>query len=268
MTDVETRATELLRLHQNPELLTVVNAWDVISASVVASTAGTKAIATASHAIAATYGYPDGEHIPLGTMLDMVGRIVTAVDLPVTADLEGGYGDAPEAIRRAIGTGVAGANIEDQLKPIAEAAGQVETIMKVAAAEGVPDFVLNARADAFARARDRDPAESLADAVERGRAYLDAGAPLVFVPALLDEEADHHAGRRLRTAAADLDRHPRGAIAGPPPGARRSPGLLRPDAPAGRPDRAPGAHRRDPPRWRSTGLHAQPHLTHPARLHA
>ncbi len=189
MTNVETRATELLRLHQNPELLTVVNAWDVISASVVASTEGTKAIATASHAIAATYGYPDGEHIPLDTMLDMVGRIVAAVDMPVTADLEGGYGDAPEAIRRAIGTGVAGANIEDQLKPIAEAAGQVEAIMRVAAAEGVPDFVLNARADSFAKARDRDPAESLADAVERGRAYLDAGAPIVFVPALLDEEA-------------------------------------------------------------------------------
>ncbi len=187
MTDVKARATELLQLHQDPELLTVVNAWDAVSARVVADTPGTKAIATASHSIAATYGYPDGENIPLDLMLEMVGRIVSAVEVPVTADLEGGYGDAPEAIRRAIGLGVVGANIEDQLKPLPEAAAQVEAIMKAAAAEGVPDFVLNARTDAFAKARDRDPAESFADALERGKAYLEAGAPTVFVPALLDE---------------------------------------------------------------------------------
>jgi 2-methylisocitrate lyase-like PEP mutase family enzyme len=71
---------------------------------------------------------------------------------------------------------------------VTEAARQVEQIMAVAAEEGVPDFVLNARTDAFVRAGDRDPADVLADAVERGRAYLDAGAPVVFVPARLDEE--------------------------------------------------------------------------------
>lgn len=187
-TDLAARATELLRLHQDPELLTVVNAWDVISAKVVADTPGTTAIATASHAVAATYGYPDGEQIPVDLMLEMAGRIAAAVDLPVTADLEGGYGDAPETVRRAIGAGVVGANIEDQLKPVAEAAAQVAAIMKVAEAEGVPDFVLNARTDAWVLGGDRDPAEVLADAVERGKAYLDAGAPVVFVPARLDEE--------------------------------------------------------------------------------
>jgi 2-methylisocitrate lyase-like PEP mutase family enzyme len=187
MDDVCARAAELLRLHQDPELLTVVNVWDVISARVVAGTPGTTAIATASHAVAATYGYPDGEQIPLDLVLDMVGRIVGAVELPVSADLEGGYGDAPETIRRAIGVGVVGANIEDQMKPLSEAAAQVEAIMRVAEAEGV-DFVLNARTDAFLRAGDRDPADVLADAVERGRAYLDAGAPVIFVPGLLDEK--------------------------------------------------------------------------------
>jgi 2-methylisocitrate lyase-like PEP mutase family enzyme len=90
-------------------------------------------------------------------------------------------------VRRAIGIGVVGANIEDQLKPVAEAARQVEQVVRAAEAEGV-DFVLNARTDAFVRARDRDPAASLADAVERGRAFLDAGAPVVFVPARLDED--------------------------------------------------------------------------------
>jgi 2-methylisocitrate lyase-like PEP mutase family enzyme len=182
------KARDLLRLHQDSALLTVVNVWDVISAKVVAGTTGTRALATASHGVAATLGYPDGERIPVEEMLQMCGRIAAAVDLPVTADLEGGYGDAPDTIRRAIGLGVVGANIEDQLKPVTEAARQVERIMSVAAEEGVPDFVLNARTDAFVRAGDRDPAAVLADAVERGRAYLDAGAPVVFVPARLDEE--------------------------------------------------------------------------------
>jgi 2-methylisocitrate lyase-like PEP mutase family enzyme len=121
-------------------------------------------------------------------MLDMCGRIAAAVDLPVTADLEGGYGDAPETVRRAIGLGMVGANIEDQMKPLPEAARQVEQVVAVAAEEGVPDFVLNARTDAFLRAGDRDPADVLADAVERGRAFLDAGAPVVFVPGKLDDE--------------------------------------------------------------------------------
>jgi 2-methylisocitrate lyase-like PEP mutase family enzyme len=210
------RASALLALHRAPELLTVVNVWDAISAKVVANTPGTRAIATASHSIAATLGYPDGEKIPVAEMIDMCGRIVETTDLPVTADLEGGYGDAPDTIRRAIGVGVVGANLEDQMKPLAEAAAQVEAVMAAAAAEGVPDFVLNARTDAFAKGRDRDRDEVLADAVERGKAYLDAGAPVVFVPAILSEEeivtlVDAFGPQRLTTIA----------IPGSPPLARQ-----------------------------------------------
>lgn len=181
------KATELLRLHHDRRLLTAVNVWDVISATVVADVPGTTALATASHSIAATWGYPDGENIPLDLMLDSVRRIVAATDLPVTADLEGGYGDAAETVRRAIGVGVVGANIEDQLKPVAEAARQVEAIMKAAEEEGVSDFVLNARTDTFHLRRRIDPATNVAESIERGRAYLDAGAPVVFVPARLTE---------------------------------------------------------------------------------
>jgi 2-methylisocitrate lyase-like PEP mutase family enzyme len=124
----------------------------------------------------------------------------------VTADLEGGYGDAPETVRKAIGVGVVGANIEDQMKPLAQAARQVEAVMRAAASEGVADFVLNARTDAFLRAGDRDPDEVLADAVERGRAFLDGGAPVVFVPGVLDERqiatlVDALGTRRLSTIA-------------------------------------------------------------------
>src|SRR3954471_24162994 len=181
-----TKGSELLRLHQDPTLLTLVNVWDVVSAKTVAAVEGTKAIATASHSIAASFGYPDGENIPLDLMLEQVKRVVDATGLPVTADLEGGYGNAAETVRRAIGLGVVGANIEDQLKPVADAATQVEEIMKAAADEGV-DFVLNARTDAFALRRQQlmsggDPEEALQDAIGRGKAYLDAGAPVVFVP--------------------------------------------------------------------------------------
>lgn len=184
---MENKAAELLRLHTDPTLLSVVNVWDSISARVVSDTPGTAALATASHSIAASWGYADGENIPVETMIQAVGRIVEATTLPVSADLEGGYGDAAETVRRAIGVGVVGANIEDQLKPIDEAVKQVQAIIDAAIAEGVPDFVLAARTDAFVKAGDRDPNDVLADAVERGKAYLDAGAPLVFVPGKLDE---------------------------------------------------------------------------------
>ena len=192
MTDIAALATELRRLHSAPELLTVVNVWDVVSARVVADVDGTVALATASHSIAASRGYEDGEQIPVDLMLAEVGLIAGSVALPVSADLEGGYGDAPETVRRAIGVGIVGANIEDQMKPLSQAAAQVEAIMAAAAAEGVADFVLNARTDAFLQAGDRDPAEVLVDATDRARAYLDAGAPVVFVPGKLNEAQVAH----------------------------------------------------------------------------
>ena len=185
---LEGKAAELSRLHEDSNLLTVVNVWDSISARVVADTPGTAALATASHSIAASWGYEDGENIPVDLMIEAVGRIVDVTTLPVSADLEAGYGDPVETIRKAIGVGVVGANIEDQMKPLDEAVADVAAIMDAVISEGVPDFVLNARTDAFLRAGDRDPADVLAEAVKRGKAYLDAGAPVVFVPGKLDEE--------------------------------------------------------------------------------
>ncbi|WP_300011554.1 isocitrate lyase/phosphoenolpyruvate mutase family protein [Pseudonocardia sp.] len=182
---VTEKAAELLRLHSDPALLVVVNVWDAITARVVAD-AGSTALATASHSIAATLGYPDGEQIPRDLMIDMVGRIVAAVDIPVSADLESGYGDPGDTVRRAIGIGAAGANLEDRMQPLADSAAAVAAAVAAAGSEGVP-FVLNARTDAFLKAGDRDPADVLADAIERGRAFLDEGADCVFVPGRLDE---------------------------------------------------------------------------------
>lgn len=178
-------AAQLRRLHDDPELLVVVNVWDAITASVVAAQPGCRALATASHSIAASHGYRDGQAIPLDLMITAIGRITDAVDVPVSADLEGGYGDVGTTVRRAIQAGAVGGNLEDEMRPLAEAVSGVDSAIAAGAAEGVP-FVLNARTDAFLMAGDRNPDEVLADAVARGRAYLDAGADCIFVPGDLD----------------------------------------------------------------------------------
>lgn len=182
--DLAARARTLLDLHTAPEILTLANVWDVVSAQVVAAT-GARALATASHSIASTFGYPDGENIPLELHLDMVRRIVQAVDLPVSMDFEAGYGNPGETARRAIEIGVVGGNLEDQMKPLDEAVAAVEAVMAAGREAGI-EFVLNARTDAVVRA-DRDaPRPGVIDeAIRRGRAFLDAGAPVVFVPGLV-----------------------------------------------------------------------------------
>ena len=182
------QATELRRLHTDPELLRLVNVWDVTSARVVADVPGVQALATASHSIAASLGLQDGEQISRDAMLDVVAGVVAATDLPVTADLEAGYGDPGETARRAIGVGAVGMNLEDQMAPLPDAVAAVEAVIAAAEAEGVPDFVLNARTDAFLRAGDRPRQDVLDDALERGRAFLDAGAPVVFVVGGLTED--------------------------------------------------------------------------------
>lgn len=187
MTELSERAQILLNLHTDPALLKVVNVWDAISARVVSEVEGVDALATASRSIAAAYGYADGENIPVELMIEAVGGIVAATDLPVTADLEAGYGNPRETTLRAIGVGVAGANIEDQMKPIHEAVDAVEAVLNAAQHEGI-DFVLNARTDAFLEACEKPHDEVLADAIERGRAYLAAGAPVVFVPGEVSED--------------------------------------------------------------------------------
>ncbi len=179
------RAAELRRLHNDPELLVMVNVWDVVSAKILAGQPGCRAIATASHSIAASHGYEDGENIPVDEMLTAVGRIAAAVELPVSADLEAGYGNAGETIRRAIGAGIVGANLEDEMKPFDEAVAAVTAAVKAGDAEGVR-FALNARTDAFLLAGDRDRDAVTKDAIERGKAFLDAGATCVFVPGKLD----------------------------------------------------------------------------------
>lgn len=184
--DTAAKGAELLRLHHAPEVLQLANVWDVVSAKVIAGLPGTTALATPSHSIAASHGCEDGEHIPVATMIEAVGRIAAATDLPVSADLERGYGNPGETIRRAVGVGIVGANIEDQMLPLPQAVARMKQAADAGVAEGV-DFVLNARTDAYLHGADRDPREVLEAAVERGRAYLEVGAACIFVPGRLDE---------------------------------------------------------------------------------
>src|SRR3954447_23081341 len=187
MSDLASRARHLGELHAAPAIVVLPNVWDVVSARVVAS-AGARALATASHSIAATFGYEDGENIPLELHLDMVRRIAEAVDVPVTMDFEAGYGDAGATAARAIAAGVVGGNLEDRRRPLDEAVAAVEAVLRAGRDAGI-DFVLNARTDTFVRAdRGSDRAELLQEAARRGRAFLDAGAPVVFVPGVVARE--------------------------------------------------------------------------------
>lgn len=179
------KAARLLRLHSDDDLLVLVNVWDVASARTVAALPGCRALATASHSVAAAHGYADGEQLPVELLLASLRRIAAAVDLPVSADLEAGYGDVASTVARAVQAGAVGGNLEDGMRPFREAVAAVTAAVRAAEAEGMP-FVLNARTDAYLLGADRPPGDLLAEAVRRGRAFLDAGAACVFVPGRLD----------------------------------------------------------------------------------
>src|SRR5690606_32537318 len=177
--------------------LVLFNAWDAGSARAVAG-AGAKAIATGSWSVAAANGYPDGENLPLAVALDNLRRIVAAVAaLPVTIDLESGYGDAPDAVAAtvaaAIQAGAIGCNLEDSypadgmLRDTGDQAVRLGAARKAADAAGVEMFI-NARTDVFFQKPAPEHDAATADAaLERARAYADAGASGLSVPGPLAE---------------------------------------------------------------------------------
>lgn len=166
-------AEELRRLHEAPELLVLPNVWDAASARIVAALPACGALATPSAGIAAVHGVRDGE-LAAEAMVAAVGRIAAAVDVPVTADLEAGYGDAGATMAAAIDVGIVGCNLEDRCGDPGEHAERVAAARAAGDAAGVP-VVINARTDVFI-----GPDPDLDDAIARGRAYLAAGADCVF----------------------------------------------------------------------------------------
>ncbi len=182
------QAATLLALHTGPGFV-LPNAWDAGSARILEQV-GFPAVATTSAGIAWACGVPDGGAMDRDTMLEHIGRIVAAVRVPVTADLEAGYGDTTadvgRTVARAVEVGAVGANLEDAVQGglfgITEAADRVAAA-RAAAPRG--SFVLNARTDTYFTGL---PGDVFAETVERAEAYVEAGADCIFVPGVVEED--------------------------------------------------------------------------------
>lgn len=183
--DQSAKADALRQMHLKPPILVLPNAWDVASAKKLAALPGCRALATSSAAVARSLGWEDGEQAPPEEMLQANERIAAAVDVPVTGDLEHGYGDPVGTARHAWGAGLVGINFEDSTEdgyvPLGEQVAMIQAIR-----DAVPELVINARVDVFLR-----QAGGMDEAVERGNAYLAAGADCVYpifcpVPTIAD----------------------------------------------------------------------------------
>lgn len=189
-------ARQFLELHHGPRMLVLPNAWDVASARIFED-AGFSAIGTTSAGIANSFGYPDGQKIPREEMLAAVRRIAEAVDVPVTADVEAGFGSTPEEVagtaQAVIAAGAVGMNLEDGVEGNHDSLADVNlqkeiirAVMEVVEGAGMP-FVLNARTDVFLNGI--GPAETrLARTIERLNLYHAAGAASLFAPGVKDAE--------------------------------------------------------------------------------
>lgn len=187
--DLKAHAARLRELHSG-KMLVLPNAWDAASAKVVAE-AGFPAVATTSAAIAAMLGHPDGEGAPWQEMFAAAERVARAVPVPVTVDAEAGYGMRPrELVDRLLEIGAVGCNLEDtdhRAGGLVEAGAHAEWLAAVRSAAddaGVP-IVINARVDTFLPGREVH--EPLAEAIRRGRLYLDAGVDCVYPIGVRDE---------------------------------------------------------------------------------
>jgi 2-methylisocitrate lyase-like PEP mutase family enzyme len=207
---------ELFRkLHDRSRLLVLPNAWDVASARIFED-AGFPAIATTSAGIAYALGYADKERITRSEMAGAVRRIAEAVRVPVTADVEAGYGrrasDVAETVQAILEAGAAGMNLEDatheEKRPLFDLDAQVERIQaarKAADGAGIP-IVINARTDVFITAAGPEE-QRMEEAIRRANAYRDAGADCLFVPGVSD-------AARIRALAKGI-RGPLNILAGP-----------------------------------------------------
>lgn len=194
VSDGQRRKAATFRSLHDSGVFALPNAWDAGSAVLIAE-AGAQAIATTSAGISWSLGRPDGQNLTQQEMTSVVARIAAAVDLPVSADIEGGYGSGPDAVaaavRAVIGAGVVGINLEDSGAPGGGLFGPSAQVARIAAARaaaadaGLPELVINARTDVFLFGIG-EPAGRLDDVISRSAAYAAAGADSLFVPGLLD----------------------------------------------------------------------------------
>ncbi|MEV7725579.1 isocitrate lyase/phosphoenolpyruvate mutase family protein [Streptomyces sp. NPDC087917] len=185
--DLAARATAFAGLHTPAAPLALANAWDVASARLVEA-AGAAAVATTSAGVAWSLGAPDGDALSRDRALDLIARVASAVSVPVTADIEGGFGvDAAavgETVAGVLAAGAVGVNIEDGNRAPAEHAERLAAARAAADAAGVPLYI-NARVDTYLFGLGA-PETRLDETLRRAAAYLAAGASGVFVPGVLD----------------------------------------------------------------------------------
>jgi 2-methylisocitrate lyase-like PEP mutase family enzyme len=182
-----TKADKLRSLHQGPEILVLPNTWDCASARIFEEL-GYPAIATTSAGVAFSLGYADGQNIPGKEMLAAVARIARSVDVPVTADLEGGYGDIAETASALMESGAVGLNLEDILDHGPESLASIEEqVSRIAAVRKSGPVVINARTDLFLL-QIGDEATRFDRAIERLKAYRDAGSDCLFIPGIVTED--------------------------------------------------------------------------------
>ncbi|MGE5621016.1 MAG: isocitrate lyase/PEP mutase family protein [archaeon] len=189
--DQKTKAETFLKLHTQKEILVLLNSWDPGSSKLIEAS-GFKAIATTSMGISASLGYPDCQKIPFSEMMDAIAKIASRVSIPVTADIEGGFGKNLDEILSSIGkviaTGIVGINIEDsndlspELVEIPEFCERLQAIRKLSDKLGF-HLVINARTDVFLTSSGA-PESRLKNAIERGNRYREAGADCIFVPGI------------------------------------------------------------------------------------
>ncbi|MGH9733261.1 MAG: isocitrate lyase/PEP mutase family protein [Candidatus Acidiferrales bacterium] len=195
MTDQRRKAELFRRLHVPGKPLVLFNIWDAGSAKAIAG-GGAAAIATSSWSVAYANGFADGEHLPLGLVIDNLRRIVGATAIPVTIDLESGYGDTSQAVGEtvslAIDAGAVGCNIEDSFPANGKLRETVDQCDRIRGARQTADaadvrFFINARTDVFFQrpAEEHDDA-MVVEAIARARAYAEVGADGLFTPGLVD----------------------------------------------------------------------------------
>ena len=189
------KAEQFLKFHQDKEILVLLNSWDVGSSRLIEAS-GYKAIATTSMGIAASLGYPDCQVIQLSEMIAAVTGIVNAVQVPVTVDIEAGYGnDLDEIINsvgRIISTGVVGINIEDSINLSPVLVDEMEFCERISAIRALSDslgfhLVINARTDSFYTSSGSSR-EKLTESIRRGNKYREAGADCIFVQPVWERE--------------------------------------------------------------------------------
>jgi 2-methylisocitrate lyase-like PEP mutase family enzyme len=190
MASQKNRAAEFRRLHKGPKILVLANCWDAGSARLIESL-GARAVATTSAGVAWALGYPDGDALPLDLLVAAVAGMTRVIKVPLTVDMEGGYGKTPKAVGAAVGkvidVGAIGMNIEDGASSPDLLCRKIEQVKRTAERRGV-DFFVNARTDVYLREL-VPPAKRVAETLTRGKQYRDAGADGLFVPGMTQPEA-------------------------------------------------------------------------------